>query len=75
MNLRGVYQPGSNLVKDDNGKLLAVSNIIFDRQNYYYFYLLNIHMVSDVRQTKIYISEPLVPDPSPFKAVIKFQQN
>jgi hypothetical protein len=31
---------------------------------------MNVHMVSNVRQIEIYISEPLVPDPSPFKVEI-----
>jgi hypothetical protein len=31
---------------------------------------LNVHRVSDVRQTEIHTAEPLVPDPSPFEIEI-----
>jgi hypothetical protein len=33
----------------------------------YFPQLLNLHSVSDVRQTEIHISQPLVPGPSPFE--------
>jgi hypothetical protein len=32
-----------------------------------YSQLLNVHSVSDFRQTEIHTTEPLVPDPSPFE--------
>jgi hypothetical protein len=51
-------------VKDENGDLLADSRKKFLSQ------LLNVHMVSDVRQIEIHIAEPLVPDPSPFDGEI-----
>jgi hypothetical protein len=40
------YRPSSNLVKDDNGNLLADSHNIS--------HLLNVHSVSDVRQIEIH---------------------
>jgi hypothetical protein len=52
------------------------------------FLLLNVHNVSDVRQIEVYMTEPLVPDPSRLEVeiaiaklkkykspVIKFWQN
>jgi hypothetical protein len=60
--MRG-HQPRSNLVKDENGDLLANSHNILNR-------LLNVHRVSDVRQIEIHTAEPLVPDPSPFEVEI-----
>jgi hypothetical protein len=33
----------------------------------YFSQLLNVHRVSDVRQSEIHIVEPLIPDPSPFE--------
>jgi hypothetical protein len=49
MNLRGGYQRRSNLVKDENGDLLADSNTILNRWKKYFSQLLNVHYVSDVR--------------------------
>jgi hypothetical protein len=61
------YQPRSNLVKDENGDLFADSNTILNRWKSYFSQLLNIHNVSDVRQIKIYTTEPLVPGTSDLK--------
>jgi hypothetical protein len=55
------YQPRSNLVKDENGDLLADSNTIVNRWKSYFSQLLNVHQISDVRQTQIHTDEPLVP--------------
>jgi hypothetical protein len=35
--------------KDENGDLLADSNIVLNRWKSYFFQLLNVHDVSDVR--------------------------
>jgi hypothetical protein len=45
------HQPRSNLVKDENGDLLADSNNILNRWKNYYSQLLSAHRVNDVRQT------------------------
>jgi hypothetical protein len=58
------YKPGSNLVKDENGDLLADSNTILNRRKSYFSQLLNVHDVSDVRQIEVHTAEPLVPGPS-----------
>jgi hypothetical protein len=58
------YQPRSNLVKDDNGDLLTVSNAIVNRWKSYFSQILNVHNVSDVRQIEIHMAEPLIPGPS-----------
>ncbi|PNF25074.1 hypothetical protein B7P43_G02032, partial [Cryptotermes secundus] len=64
------YQPVSNLVKDENGDLLADSHNILNRWRNYFSQLLNIDKVNDVRQIEILRTEPLVPDPSPFEVEI-----
>jgi hypothetical protein len=64
------YQPKSNLVKDENGDLLADSHNILNRWKNYFSQLLNVHRVSDVRQIEVHIAEPLVPEHSPFKVEI-----
>jgi hypothetical protein len=54
------YQPRSNLIKDENGDLLADSH------------LLNVHNVNYVRQIEIHTAEPLVPGPSHLDREIAF---
>jgi hypothetical protein len=61
--MRG-YQPRNNLVKDENVDLLADFHNILNRWLNNLSHLLNVHSVSDVRQTEVYLAEPLVPGPS-----------
>jgi hypothetical protein len=49
------YQPRNNLVKDENGDLLAGSRNILNRWKNYFSQLLNVHNVSDVTQIEKYI--------------------
>jgi hypothetical protein len=58
------YQPRNNLVKDENGDLLADSHNIFYRWKNYFSQLLNVHDVSDGRQMKVHVAQPLVSGPS-----------
>jgi hypothetical protein len=76
------HQPRNNLVKDENGDLLADSHSILNMWKNYFSQLLNVHNVSDVRQIEVHTAEPLVPGPSHLeveiaiaKLVIKFRQN
>jgi hypothetical protein len=54
--LKRGYQPRSNLVKAENGDLLVDPHNILNRWKNYFSQLLNIHRVSDVRQTEIQLS-------------------
>jgi hypothetical protein len=54
------YQPRNNLVKDENGELLAHSQIILNRWKKNFSQILSAHRVSDVRQIEVH-------DPSPFE--------
>jgi hypothetical protein len=54
----------TNMVKEENGDLLADSCSILNRWKNYFCQLLNVHGVNDVRQTEIHTAEPLVPEPS-----------
>jgi hypothetical protein len=58
------YQPRNNIKKDENGDLLADSHNILNRWKNYFFRLMNVHNVSDVRQIEVHTAEPLVPCPS-----------
>jgi hypothetical protein len=68
------YQPKSNLVKDENGDLLADSSTIVSRWKSYFTQLLNVHNVSDVRQIEIHTAELLVPGPSHLEVEISIAQ-
>jgi hypothetical protein len=58
------YQPRNNLVTDEDGDLLVDSFNISNRWKNYFFQLLNVYNVSDVRQIEVHTAEPLVPGPS-----------
>jgi hypothetical protein len=58
------YQPGTIVVKDEKGDLVANSDSIFATWRNHFFQLLNVHGVNDVRQTEIHTVVPLVPEPS-----------
>jgi hypothetical protein len=48
------YQTRSNLMKDENGDLLADFHNILNRRKNYFCQLLNVHNISDVRQREIH---------------------
>jgi hypothetical protein len=51
-------------MKDENGDLLANSHNILNKWKNYFYQLLNVHNVSDVRQIVVHTAEPSVPGPS-----------
>jgi hypothetical protein len=57
-------------VKEESGHLLADSHSIINKWKHYFCQLLNVHTVSEVRQTEVHMAEPLMPDLSPFKVEI-----
>jgi hypothetical protein len=66
-DFKKVYQPRTNIVKDDNGDLVADSHSILTRWRKHFSQLLNVYGVTDVRQTEIHRAEPLVTEPSAFE--------
>jgi hypothetical protein len=58
-------------VKDENGDLLTDSRNILNRRNNCFSQLLNVHNVSDVRQTEVRTAEPLVPGPSDVELLLQ----
>jgi hypothetical protein len=62
--------PRTNFVKDEKGDLFADSDNILNSWKNYFFQLLNVHRVSDIRQMEVHIAKPLVPKPSPFEVEI-----
>ena len=63
-DFKKVYQPRTNIVKDENGDLVTDSHSILARWMNHFSQLLNVHGVSDVRRTEIHTKEWLVPEPS-----------
>jgi len=61
------YQPRTNIVKDEKGDLVTDFYCILSRWRNYFFQLLKVRGVNDVRQTEIHTAEPLVPEPSAFE--------
>jgi hypothetical protein len=70
VELHSEVRKTGNLVKDENGDLLAGSHNILNRWKNYYSQLLNVYRASDVRGIEIHTEEPLVPDPSLFESEI-----
>jgi hypothetical protein len=64
------YQSNSNLMKHENGDLLADSHNIFNRWENYYSQLVTVHSVSDVRQIEIHAATPFVSDHIHFEVEI-----
>jgi len=63
-------QPITSIVKDEKGDFVADYHSILVRQRNYFFKLLSIHGVNDVRQTEIHTAEPLVLEPN--ASVVEF---
>jgi hypothetical protein len=58
------YQPRINIIKDENGNLLADPQNVLNRWKNVFHQVLNVHGVHNVRQMDIHTAEPLVPEPS-----------
>jgi hypothetical protein len=58
------YQPRINIIKDENGNLIADPETVLNRWKNFFNQVLNVHGVHDVRQMNIHTTEPLVPEPS-----------
>jgi len=56
------------MVKDENGDLLAYYHSMLNRCKNY------VHGVNNVRQTKIWTAEPLIPEPRYFKVEIAIEK-
>jgi hypothetical protein len=64
------YQPRINIIKDENGNLLADPQSVLNRWKNFFNQVLNVHRVHDVRQMDIHTAKPLVPEPSLVKVEI-----
>ena len=66
-DLKNDCQPRTNVIKDENGDLVADSYSIVIRWRNYFSQLLNVHGVNDFKHTFIHTAEPLVTEPSAFE--------
>jgi hypothetical protein len=57
-------QPRINIIKDENGNLLAYPQNVLNRWKNFFNQLLNVHGVHDIKQMGVHMAEPLVPEPS-----------
>jgi hypothetical protein len=57
------YQPRINIIKDENGNVLADPRSVLNRWKHFFNQVLNVYGVHDVRQMDIQAG-PLVPEPS-----------
>jgi hypothetical protein len=57
-------QPKINIIKDENGNLIADPQKVLNRWKHFFNQVLNVHGVYDVRQMDIHTAEPLIPEPS-----------
>jgi hypothetical protein len=58
------YQPRINIIKDENGNLLADPQSVLNMWKNFFNHMLNICGVHNVRQKEIQTAEPLVPESS-----------
>jgi hypothetical protein len=58
------YQLRINIIKDENGNLLADPQNVLNRWKNFFNQVLNVHGVHDVGQTDIHTAEPLVTERS-----------
>jgi hypothetical protein len=72
--VKNSYRPGTERVKDEKGDLVADCNSILAGWRKCFSQLLNVHGVSDVRQTEIHTAEPLVPEPSVFEVELVIEK-
>jgi hypothetical protein len=63
-NLKTGYQPRINIIKDENGNLLADTHSVLNRWKSFFNWVLNVHGAHDVRQMDIHKVEPLLLEPS-----------
>jgi hypothetical protein len=68
------YKPRINIIKDENGNLLANFHSVLNRWKNFFNQVLNVHGVHNVRQMDIQTAEPLVPKPSLVKVEIAIRK-
>jgi hypothetical protein len=68
--IKKVYQPIINIIKDENGNLIADPQSVLNRWKFFFNQVINVHGLHDLTQTNIHTAEPLVPEPSLVEVII-----
>ena len=68
------YQLRTNIVKYENGDMVADPYIVVARWRNYFSQLLIVRGVNDVRHTEVHTAEPPVPDPSAFDVELAIEK-
>ena len=69
-----VYQPITNIVKDDECDLVADSHSILARWRNHFCLLFKVRGINDFRQRKIHAAEPLAPEVSAFEVKMAIEK-
>jgi hypothetical protein len=72
--LKKGYQPRTSIGKDESGNLFADSHGILSRWKNFFYQLLNVHGISDVRQTEMHTVHPFVHEPRFLEVEIALQK-
>jgi len=72
--MKNVYRPRTMIVKDEKVDLVADTHSIMARWRNYFSQILNVHGVSDVRQTEIHTAVPLVPEPGALEVELAIEE-
>ena len=72
--MKKVYQPRSNVVKDEKGDIVANCHSIRTRRRKHFSQLQSVHGANDVRQTEIRTAEPLAPERSAFEVEMAIER-
>jgi hypothetical protein len=73
-DLKKGYQPRASTVKDEKGDLDADSHSILARWRNHFSQLFYVHGVSEVMQTEIHSTEPLVLELSAFEVEMAMEK-
>ena len=68
------YHPRVSVIKNEKGDLVSDSLSSLASCRNHFLQLLNVYGVNDVRQIEIQTAEPLLPEPSTFKAEMAIEK-
>jgi hypothetical protein len=73
-DFKKVYQPRTNVVKDERDDLVTDSHSILARWRNHFCQVLNVNMENYVKQTEIHTTEPLMPELSAFEVELAIEE-
>jgi hypothetical protein len=73
-NLKKVYQPRTNIVKDEKCDLVTDFHSILASGRNHFSQLLNIHRINDITNTELHTAKPIVHEPSAFEVELAIEK-